>query len=115
MINTERRAHSPWSTVWCLKATGLIPKARMQQLDPTGKRYMWRRTWGKSCLVRYTPRVDPNTALQQAQRQKLINGMAAWKVLSEGEQEAWEWDPKALKKRIRGRDEYISRYLLGMI
>jgi len=115
VIQTERRAHTPFTTVWCLKAKGLIPLARMVQLDPTGKRYMWQGSKYGSFMRWYRPRVDPNTDKQKVCRAKFLDACAAWNALTPAQKEVWNRDKKTLRKRIYGWNEFCSRFMKGLI
>ena len=115
MNEQERATHTPFTVLYSAMATGLIPEQRMQQLDPSGKKYYFQRDTGKVCLTRFTPRVDPNTEAQQAQRQKFKDAWSAWQALSPDEKKAWSNDPLAKMKNYRGIDAFFSKFLKGVI
>jgi len=106
---------TPFSILWSLRATGIIPQVRMQQLDPSGQRYYFQRTSPKSCLTRYTPRPDPNTPDQQVRRAIFTEAVQTWATLPPETQSLWQKHPEAKRKRIPGRNLYISHYLRGLI
>ncbi len=115
MRRLNQAAETPFSVLYSLRATGLIPTARMQQLDPSGQKYYFQRDAGKICLTRYTPRPDPNTPKQQIQRAKLSAAYAAWKLLTPTQKEAYRFHPLAKTKRLPPCHTFISLHMKGKL
>jgi hypothetical protein len=111
----EQAEHTPFSTLRSIRVIGKIPFARSVQLDATERPYYMQNDTGKLCLTRYTPRLDPNTAPQQAQRQTLKDANAAWSALSPEEQESYRHHPLAKDKNLPSRQTFISLYMRGKL
>lgn len=115
MNRIDQANQTPFSVLYSLRATGLIPTPRMRQIDPTEQKYYFQRDGGKICLTRYTPRPDPNTPAQQAQRAKLIAANTAWAALPPPQREAYRFHPFALNNRLPPRQAFISLHMRGKI
>lgn len=115
MKRFDQEAATPFSILYSIDARGLIPTTRMNQLDPSGQRYYFQMDTGKVCLTRYTPRPDPNTDAQKAQRQTLKNANAAWSALSPSEKESYRSHPVAKDKNLPPRQAFISLYMRGKL
>lgn len=75
--------------------------------------YRVRHRWGKVIqekLPFYTP-TNPQTGPQQANRQKMTDGVAAWKLLTPEQKEAY--NVKAKYKNYSGYNLFLSEYLLS--
>lgn len=115
MKRFDQEAATPFSVLYSIDARGLIPTTRMAQIDPSGKRYYFQMDTGKVCLTCYTPRPDPNTDAQQAQRQTLKDANAAWAALTPEEQESYRKHPVAKYKNIPPRQTFISLHMRGKL
>jgi len=54
---------------------------------------------------------NPRTELQQANRQKMTDGNAAWKLLTDPEKDAY--NKRAIGKRFFGQQLFLKEYLLS--
>lgn len=115
MIERERASHTPFSVLFSIRATGKIPRPRALQLDPSGTEYYFQRDGGKTCLTRYTPRLDTNTEAQQAQREKLKLANQAWDALTPEQQESYRHHPWAHYKNLPPRQTFISLHMRGKL
>jgi hypothetical protein len=115
MKRLNQAAETPFSVLYSIYARGLIPETRARQLDPTGQKYYFQRDSGKVCLTRYTPRPDPNTDLQQLQRNKLIDANEAWAALTPEEKESYRHHPLAKDQNLPPRQTFLSLFMRGKI
>lgn len=115
MKRFNQEAQTPFDVLYSIDARGLIPSTRMAQLDPTGKKYYFQKDSGKVCLTCYTPRPDPNTEAQQAQRNNLILANEAWAALTPEEQESYRHHPLAKDKALPPRQTFLSLYMRGKL
>lgn len=75
--------------------------------------YRVRHRWGKTIqekLPFYTP-TNPQTEPQQANRQKITDGVIAWQALTPEQKEVY--NVKAKYKNYSGYNLFISEYLLS--
>ncbi|MCJ7805605.1 hypothetical protein MUP46_03085 [Patescibacteria group bacterium] len=115
MKRLNQSLETPFSVLFSIDARGLIPITRIAQLDPTGQDYYFQMDSGKVCLTRYTPRPDPNTEPQQAQRNKLVEANDAWSTLSPEAQESYRYHPLAKEKSLPPRQTFLSLFMRGKI
>jgi len=75
--------------------------------------YQIRSEGGKQVIVKlplYVP-TNPQTEIQQANRQKITNGVIAWQSLTDEQKEVY--NEKAKYKRYSGYNLYLREYLLS--